>query len=76
MKCGIVEEKAMCGVRAIWTHASARKKGYARAMLNAMRAHLVPGYVVPVKECAFTQPTEAGAALALRYCDDATFLVY
>ena len=76
VKCGIVEEKAMCGVRAIWTHASARKKGYARAMLNAMRAHLVPGYVVPVKECAFTQPTEAGAALALRYCDDATFLVY
>jgi len=76
VKHGGVEEKATCGVRAIWTHARARKKGYARAMLNAMRAHMVPGYVVPVKECAFTQPTEAGTALALRYSDSDTFLVY
>jgi N-acetyltransferase len=74
--CGVAEEKATCGVRAIWTHASARKKGYARAMLNAMRANMVPGYIVPVKECAFTQPTEAGAALASRYCEAKTFLVY
>ena len=69
-------ERALCGVRAIWTHASARRRGYARAMLNSMRAHLVVGYVVDAKECAFTQPTEAGTALALSYCEDETFLVY
>jgi len=73
---GEVLERALCGVRAIWTHSSARRRGYARAMLNSMRAHLVPGYIIPVKECAFTQPTEAGTALALAYCEGETFLVY
>ena len=73
---GGVEEQAACGVRAIWTHPSTRRKGYARMMLNAMRANMVLGYIVPVKECAFTQPTESGTALALSYCADETFLVY
>lgn len=73
---GGVEEQATCGVRAIWTHPTTRRKGYARMMLNAMRANMVLGYIVPVKECAFTQPTESGTALALSYCADDTFLVY
>ena len=73
---GEVEEKASCGVRAIWAHPSVRRQGYARVMLNAMRAHTILGYVVPVSECAFTQPTEAGTALALGYCGEDTFLVY
>ena len=73
---GDVPERASCGIRAIWTHSGARRRGYARTMLNSMRAHLVPGYIIPLKECAFTQPTEAGTALALSYCEDETFLVY
>lgn len=71
-----IPESARCGVRAIWTHSKARRRGLAREMLNSMRAHLVPGYVIASKECAFTQPTEAGTALALAYCDSDTFLVY
>ena len=71
-----IPESARCGVRAIWTHSTARRRGLAREMLNTMRAHLVPGYVIASKECAFTQPTEAGTALALAYCDSDTFLVY
>ena len=71
-----VAENAVCGIRAVWVHSSARRAGLARAMLNAARARAVPGYVVAAAECAFTQPTESGTALALAYCESDTFLVY
>ena len=73
---GGVAENAVCGIRAVWVHSSARRAGLARAMLNAARARAVPGYVVAAAECAFTQPTESGTALALAYCESDTFLVY
>lgn len=71
-------ERATCGVRGVWVHPGHRRTGVATAMLTAARQSLIPGYVAGASEVAFTQPTEAGRALALSACGGGTgtFLVY
>ncbi|GBG91684.1 hypothetical protein CBR_g53498 [Chara braunii] len=74
--CSDTSVKAVCGVRAIWVWARARRKGIASKLLDAARASFCFGYVIKPSEIAFTQPTYDGQALAIRYCQTESFLVY
>lgn len=52
------------GVRLVWTHPRARRRGVAAALLAAARGWGVLGATVPARRVAYTSPTAAGAALA------------
>ena len=65
-----------CGVRLIWTSAEHRRRGIATKLLDAARAVVVPGAVIPRQHLAFAQPTDAGCRLILRYTGQIGFLVY
>lgn len=64
------------GVRLVWVSAPARRRRHATRLLDLVRCHLVPGYVVPRSLVGFSQPTEDGVALARSYCGSDSFLVY
>lgn len=59
--------RAALGVRMVWVSAEHRRRGLASRLLDAARANVVQCYVAPRAQVAFTQPTEAGAALAAAY---------
>lgn len=70
-------EPAAAGVRAVWVAPAARRRGAASALLDAARAALgAAGVAPPHALLAFSQPTEAGRALAARYVGTDAFLVY
>lgn len=73
---GTVWERAVLGVAQVWVHPSQRRRGVARILLDAARAHAVWAYPVPLSELAFTQPTQDGYILAARYTGTEAFLVY
>ena len=62
------QSRVLLGVRAIWVHRSVRRCGVATTLLDAARNNLCFDAVVPRAACAFTSPTAAGRAFALRYC--------
>jgi GNAT superfamily N-acetyltransferase len=59
--------RATLGVAQIWVAAGARRRGVARRLLDAARAHAVYAYRVPKSELAFSAPTGDGFSLALAY---------
>ena len=75
---GDTRERATLGVRALWTHPARRRCGVASQLLDTARHGMTAGYVSGERECAFTQPTEAGKRFARKACgrEDGTFLVY
>ena len=75
---GDARERATLGVRALWTHPARRRCGVASQLLDTARHGMTAGYVSGERECAFTQPTEAGKRFARKACgrEDGTFLVY
>ena len=75
---GDTRERATLGVRALWTHPARRRRGVASQLLDTARHVMTAGYVSGERECAFTQPTEAGKRFARKACgrEDGTFLVY
>jgi len=55
----------MVGVHRIWTARSTRRRGLASQLLDAVAGHwLYGGQRVAATQLAFSQPTQAGAALA------------
>lgn len=68
--------RALCGVRAMWTSAGARRQGIATKLLDCARSRAVPGFVVPRHQLAFTQPTAAGTAFIANYTGSSSFLMY
>jgi hypothetical protein len=46
------------------------------ALAAACRCNMVPGYVVPRSQLAFTQPTDEGAKLAAAFTGTQHFMVY
>lgn len=75
-ECSTQPEPAIMGISRIWVHRDHRRKGVASQLLDAARAHFAYGYTVPKAQCAFTQPTRDGHALAARYLANPHFLVY
>ena len=71
-----VPRPALCGISYIWTDRQHRRRGVARALLEAVRRHFAMGFEVPVAQLAFSQPTAAGRHLAAAYAGDDAFLVY
>jgi N-acetyltransferase len=70
-------EAAAAGVRAVWVAPGARRRGAASALLDAARGALgAAGAPLPHHLLAFSQPTQAGRALAERYVGTQSFLVY
>ncbi|KAG9440480.1 hypothetical protein H6P81_020645 [Aristolochia fimbriata] len=67
---------AFCGIRAIWVLPSYRRKKIATRLLDALRRSFCKGSVLDPGQCAFSQPTSAGKALASNYCCTKCFLVY
>lgn len=61
--------KAMVGIHQLWVHAKYRKEGIGRRLVDAVRAKMVFGLVVPPRLLAFSSPTEAGANFARRYVE-------
>lgn len=59
--------RASLGVAQVWTAPAWRRRGLARSLLDAARAHAVYGHSVPWREVAFSQPTRAGRAFATSY---------
>ncbi|KAF6258409.1 ESCO1/2 acetyl-transferase-domain-containing protein [Scenedesmus sp. NREL 46B-D3] len=68
--------RAMLGVRMVWVSSEQRRKGMATKLLDAARCNMVPGYVVPRSQLAFTQPTVEGARLAAAFADTQQIMVY
>jgi hypothetical protein len=46
------------------------------SLVAGCRCNMVPGYVVPRSQLAFTQPTEEGAKLAAAFTGTPQFMVY
>lgn len=69
-------EPAALGVAQVWVAGAVRRRGVARALLDAARSHAVYGYTVPRSELAFSQTTATGALLAADYSGRPDFLVY
>ena len=61
---------AILGISRIWTSASHRRKGVARALLNAARESFIYGVQIPKDMVAFSQPTESGGRLARTWFGD------
>ncbi len=70
------EYEAMCGISHIWVEASRRRRGAARALLDAVRSHFATGFEIPRDRLAFSQPTALGRRLAASYAQREDFLVY
>lgn len=68
--------RAMLGVRMVWVSPEQRRTGVATKLLDAARCNMVPGYVVPCAQVAFSQPTGDGVALAAAFARTEQFLVY
>jgi N-acetyltransferase len=62
-----VPTRAILGVHKIWVHATMRKRRTASRLLDAARARMVFGSIVPVSLVAFSSPTESGARFAYQY---------
>eukprot|EP00980_Cylindrotheca_fusiformis_P020237 scaffold7316_cov123-Cylindrotheca_fusiformis.AAC.12 len=58
----------MLGVAVLWTHSSFRHQGIATHLVEAARANVIFGMVVPKSKLAFSSPTEAGWMFAKTYC--------
>ena len=76
VRCNGRARRAVAGIAKIFVHAPQRRRGVATRLLDAVRATLVYGRVVPRAELAATQPTRDGAALFARYAGTPHFLVY
>jgi hypothetical protein len=64
------------GVRAIWVHETARRKGVAAALIDTARRTFLHGFVLPRVACAFTAPTADGHAFAVEYCGTNRLLLF
>ena len=53
-----------------------RRRGVAKALLDAARRHFATGFEVPLGQLAFSQPTQLGRRLAASYSGREDFLVY
>ena len=73
--CGPLKP-ATAGIEKIFVYEKHRRKGVATRLIDAVRSSLVYGYLVPLEELAFTQPTRDGRALFSKYCGTKSFLVY
>eukprot|EP01083_Nonionella_stella_P035462 96745_1 len=76
LMCSTVPSPCVVGVRKIWVHGKARRRGVATKLVDQIRSHFIYGYVIPKKEVAFSQPTRMGKRFALRYLKNPRFLVY
>lgn len=63
------------GVNRIWVHPEFRRQGVAFQLLDCARNNFYLGHCIPRHCVAFSDPTEAGSALAVRY-NDGRLLVY
>jgi GNAT superfamily N-acetyltransferase len=66
---------ACVGIRQIWTHPQARRRGVGRLLVQGAQAAGVCG-AVPLEAVAFSSPTIAGAALARAVCGRVDIAVY
>jgi len=64
---GKEEVKATLGIDQVWVSPMCRRKGVARALLDAARANSVYAHTVPIGEVAFSSPTGDGFSLAAAY---------
>ncbi|XP_072948061.1 uncharacterized protein eco [Epargyreus clarus] len=74
--CSVEDYPVKCGVSRIWVHASYRRQGLARRLLDCARASALHGTILRTQDLAFSAPTPAGKALATAYCDTPNFYVY
>ena len=75
-RCSAESVPCAVGVRAVWTHASARRRGVATRLLDELRGALRAGVIAERAALAFSQPTAEGAALARRFTGLDEYLVY
>lgn len=61
---------AVVGVSRIWTSKSFRRKGIANNLLDCVVNQFIYGMEIARDEVAFSQPTDAGAALAKSWFDE------
>ena len=59
--------KDTLGIKLIWVAKEARKQGIATKLIDCARKSFTYGFVVKKEHVAFSQPTDDGLALALRY---------
>jgi threonine/homoserine efflux transporter RhtA len=57
-------------------HSSAQQADSSNFVMLLHRCNMVPGYVVPCNQVAFSQPTGDGVALAAAFAGTQQFLVY
>ena len=59
--------RAMIGIHKLWVHSRVRNQSLATRLMDAVRARMVFGTVVPSDLVAFSSPTEAGTRFAQTY---------
>lgn len=70
------QNKALWGIRIMWTSPAARRKGIATKLLDCARSQLARGCLLPRDALAFSQPTAEGAAFIRSYTGSSEFMVY
>lgn len=71
----VLDEKptaVIAGVSRLWTSKSFRKKGIANNLLDCVTTQFIYGMDIDKEQVAFSQPTDAGAALAKNWFDAET----
>jgi len=58
------------GIGLLWTHPSARNRGIATKLVDAVREHSIFGIRVARQDVAFSNPTQSGYNFALRYSNE------
>lgn len=70
------EEGVACGISEVWVLKAARGKGVARRLLETLLETFAPPGLLVRSQVAFSQPTPAGRALATKFFETQSFLVY
>ncbi|KFM76928.1 N-acetyltransferase ESCO1, partial [Stegodyphus mimosarum] len=74
--CSSEAVPAICGVNRIWVAKEHRRRKIASRLMDCLRCHFLYGYVVGIRELAFTDPSPDGREFAAAYTGTDNFLVY
>ncbi|KAF2883547.1 hypothetical protein ILUMI_22611 [Ignelater luminosus] len=74
--CSEMSYPIKCGVSRIWVSQACRKEGIGTALLNCLRGNFMFGSILRKDDIAFSSPTDAGKAFAMKYFNTLNFLIY
>ncbi|KAL3280440.1 hypothetical protein HHI36_023931 [Cryptolaemus montrouzieri] len=74
--CSTEEYPLLCGVSRIWVSLHYRKKGIATKLMNVVKSHFIPGYLLDYSDIGLSSPTTAGKLFGAKYFKTPNFFTY